>query len=65
MSDNDPPVCGTKVIRVHYEIPPFRGIYWAEFQDDGQSDAEVQRTFLLRNPSARIRKIGRRLFYGE
>lgn len=63
--DNDRPVDGTKAIRVEYEIPPLRAVYFAEFLDDGQPDDEVRRAFLLREPKARVRKIERRLFYGE
>lgn len=47
------------VLRVEYEIPPLRAIYFAEFHDDGQEDSEILEHFRQQRPARVVRKICR------
>jgi hypothetical protein len=49
----------TKCIRIEYEFPMLRAIYFAQYHDDGQSDDEVREAFAAEQPRARVRKIER------
>lgn len=48
-----------KILRIEYEVPPFRAIYTDSYLDAGMTDDEVRRWFADEEPNATIRKIAR------
>lgn len=49
----------TKVLRIEYEIPPLRAIYFSDFHDDGWTDEEAKEFFIGHEQGSRVRKITR------
>jgi hypothetical protein len=47
------------MIRVEYENPPMRAIYFEYYADNGESDEQIQAGFAELHPHSNIRKIER------